>query len=314
MNQPHPGLDQAPRQQARLSPGIAPVAIAHPLRFTRKIEGRASLAGGHQVEGMVRQPVPRLDLAAALDRAEMAVDLREQIAAAIQASTRDVAGQIQAFNPVVRQSRIADEPFRLPELAEKARGLSGRGHVVVQAHDVGDPNRSQRRHPLARFEHLDDGAKVGPIVRLDLASAAGAVGIAGQDPVAADVVVVIVRTHRTDDGQLVGVSCGARQQLAEANAGNVGCDRPEGAADFRRRVRLRIERFVLRRSALQPQEDDVLGTAEGGALQVATERRRRRSRRGLGCTQQTGETQPKSAQAAHAQPFAAANAVAGAMV
>jgi len=59
-----------------------------------------------------------------------------------------------------------------------------------------------------------------------------------------------------------------------------------------------------RRTTLEPEEDDILGAAEGGALQPPAElwhRRGRRDRLSFG-VQQAGEREPQRAQPADAQP------------
>src|SRR5262249_59334105 len=83
------------------------------------------------------------------------------------------------------------------------------------------------------------------------------------EPVAGAVGVVVVGVDGADDGEGVGRGGGARQQLAEVDDGNGGADWLEGAADFGGGVGLGVEGFVLRRAAGQPEEDDVLGAAEG---------------------------------------------------
>ncbi len=55
------------------------------------------------------------------------------------------------------------------------------------------------------------------------------------------------------------------------DAGHVGGDRAEWAADLGGRLGLGVEGLVLRGSALQPEEDDIPGPAEGRPVQSARE-------------------------------------------
>src|SRR5207253_7558641 len=98
---------------------------------------------------------------------------------------------------------------------------------------------------LTRLEHLDDRAEVGPIVWLDLSSAAGTVRITGKDPVAADIVVLVVAGQRAHHSQFVRAARGARQQLAKTHPWNGRRDGPKRSADFAGRIRLGIEGLML---------------------------------------------------------------------
>ena len=142
-----------------------------------------------------------------------------------------------------------------------------------------------------------------------MTGAAGAVGVAGQQPVAAHVVVVVAGGEGADDGQFVRMASGARQEFAVANAGDIRRDRLERPADVYRRVRLRIECFVLGGPTLKPQKDYVLGLAEGCA-ELARQpgcfgRERFPSRR----APQGRQGQPQRAHSADAKPLATTNTV-----
>jgi hypothetical protein len=62
--------------------------------------------------------------------------------------------------------------------------------------------------------------------------------------------------HAVDNGQLVGDFRVQREVLAEADAGNVGADRPELAADFGRRFWFHVVHVQVARPAGQIDEDD----------------------------------------------------------
>jgi hypothetical protein len=70
-----------------------------------------------------------------------------------------------------------------------------------------------------------------------------------------------------DQGELVGLAREVRHHVREADARKRGLQRAERAADFFRRVRLRVETLELRDPAHQEQHDDRLrlrGTRRGG--------------------------------------------------
>ena len=173
VHQPHAGLDQPPGQQHALPPAVLAVALADFVRLVADLEGLARLARGQQAEGGLANVVEVAHGAAAFDFVQMPADLVEQRQPgfAVAAATCRWL-HAQALDLVVVGRRIADEPVGIPLCAQKAGGLPGGRHVVVEPHDVGNPHARQRRHPLARLEHLDDRAEVGPIAGLDLAGAA----------------------------------------------------------------------------------------------------------------------------------------------
>jgi hypothetical protein len=64
-----------------------------------------------------------------------------------------------------------------------------------------------------------------------------------------------VVVHGTDKREFVGVAGGAREDLGDLDAGNVGLDGPERAADFAGRGGLHVEGVQLRRTAHHHQHD-----------------------------------------------------------
>jgi hypothetical protein len=74
--------------------------------------------------------------------------------------------------------------------------------------------------------------------------------------IAAAMIRVLV-ADRADDGEFVEHLRELGDGLAEMNARDGGRDRLESAANFRRRVRFRIESFVMRRPAIEPDHDAI---------------------------------------------------------
>ena len=104
--------------------------------------------------------------------------------------------------------------------------------------------------------------------------------------------------ERPDDGHAVGLLRQLRQQSPELDAGQAGGERADHAAIIGGSVRLGIERFDVRRPALQPQPDD---------------RRFLRRKLSLGRVgagpQQSRQRKSRQTQAAHAEERASAESV-----
>jgi hypothetical protein len=133
-------------------------------------------------------------------------------------------------------------------------------------------------------------------------------------PVAADIVIVVARREGTYDSHLVSAARRPRQQLGELNTRHIRTDWLERSPNFEGRVRLGIEGLVLRRSALQPEKDDVSGTtkrrSEIAGQRVLCEHRR------SGCgtrSEQCGKRNPERAQPTDPEPFAAVQRITGAI-
>jgi hypothetical protein len=82
--------------------------------------------------------------------------------------------------------------------------------------------------------------------------------------------VAVVVVHGADEDHLVGMAGVQRQDVGDANAGDVGLDRAVGTAILGRGVGLGIIGFELAGPAVEPDEDDRLVTG-GGPLGAGLE-------------------------------------------
>ena len=124
---------------------------------------------------------------------------------------------------------------------------------------------------------------------------------AGHQVVVAAAVVGILVADRADDRELVKGLGQRRQRFAEVHARHARGDRLELAADFLGRVRLRIEGFVVRGTAVEPDQDAVDLVGAGFAARLR--------RLGAQC-KQVGEGEPAEGAEAGLEEVAAAEAVA----
>jgi hypothetical protein len=115
-------------------------------------------------------------------------------------------------------------------------------------------------------------------------------------------------THRADERGLVHLLRKLRHDFAEPDAGNVGFDGLELAADIRGCVGLGVPDVDVARAALEEDEDDVLGLAPAALLRGRLGRDRRAGLK----RKNVGEADPGHAEPANAEEFAAAETVAGA--
>src|SRR5262249_54432801 len=126
------------------------------------------------------------------------------------------------------------------------------------------------------------------------------VRVAGLDPVLRPFMGTVRVGEGPDDGHSIREPGQARKEATEAHAGMGGRHRIEGAAEFPRRVRLGVEGFELRGTAVEEEEND------GGST-------RRLRARGCGGTgpEQLGQGQaPGESEAADGEEIAATAAVA----
>ena len=156
---------------------------------------------------------------------------------------------------------------------------------------------------------VDDAAERGPVADVAWIELHRNVNpLHARHGVGGGVDVVGVR-HRADDRAAVEDAGQARQMLADMDAGDGRRRRAELAADLVRRFGLGIVKLVLGGGAIEVEQDDTLGLAEGGSA--------RRSRgavlsSGLGLeTEEIGQGEGEHAEAAGAEHLTAREAVAG---
>jgi hypothetical protein len=75
-------------------------------------------------------------------------------------------------------------------------------------------------------------------------------------------VLVLAADEAAHQGEFVGTPGQAGEQFAQLHARHVRRDRPEFAADLRRRIRLQVEEVEMGRAA--GQENDNNGLVDGG--------------------------------------------------
>src|SRR5882672_2677893 len=144
-------------------------------------------------------------------------------------------------------------------------GAQAAGRAVVAPGAVRRAGREADggRHRRIRraFDLREDGADIGPAAlgldALPMVAAREALG---------RVVVAVGADHGPDDRELVHDLRHAREELADLDAGDVGPDGPQLAADFGGRVRLQVPHVLVGRTARQEDHDDgfVRGTLRAG--------------------------------------------------
>ncbi len=195
-----------------------------------------------------------------------------------------------------RVCRTAEKAAVLPRPAE---------HAGVP--DMFRQREGCRKAIAAGPQLLHDSADAGPIVGragFRILRIHRQVRYAGQHPVAARRVSVVVGGDGPQDAELVEQPRGPWHQFADLNARHVAGDGPEITANLGRGVRLGVPGFVLGRTAEMKQDDAGLGLAEsalhrpgsGGSLRT--------------CPQQHRQGQTKRAQTADAQPLPPSPAIA----
>ena len=148
----------------------------------------------------------------------------------MQPVRRDIVRQRQGERPEIGQVRIAGEEEGIAGRSEEAAVLAR--HAVRRTGDA-QPVRQRhaRRHVRRRSaDGVQHGAGTGEVVGVRLAVGVRLIVRSGEGDVGTGDVVGEAMLHRTDDRQLVGQGRAARQQLAEADAGQGGRDGAEGTA------------------------------------------------------------------------------------
>ena len=245
------GLHQSARHEARLAERVAAVLVAQGVGLGVDVERLLGVRRGHQLErfaledadGTGRHGCSRAS-AALLE----AVHAGQQFLAVVEAGRVDDGRRRQVGHGEIGGVGVGVDDERGGGGAEIGR--AGAGVHLGQA-DVG-------RHGTARPEGAgDDGAVGRPlVVGVERRVEAGRREIAGQHVVVGGAVVGVVMAEGADEGDLVHLPGHARQMFADADAGDVGVDGVEIAAELDRGVRLEVPRVDGAEAAVQEEEDE----------------------------------------------------------
>ena len=210
--------------------------------FLIEIEGFEHLARREHPEGLLRKTVEAVHQAAAVHVATEVIEAREQALAVVEAVERD------AVEDHVVLARAGRAEGRVTHAEEAGLARVRPTHLAHLRREAEERRDGRVGRALQLREH---GAERGP--------AAGRL-VAREPPrLALEGVVVVNRAdHRADEDELVHDGSGAREQLADLDAGDVRRDGFQLAANLARRVHLQVEHILMRRAAGQEDVDDGL--------------------------------------------------------
>ncbi len=233
----HARLGQPPRLQEL---DALAVLLADPVRLPADVEGVAGLVARDHFEGLRREGVlPGEAAAGVVQVAPQRVERLQQLPAVRQALRRHVAGQAEVGG-------LGAGHVRLVGLAQEA-GLAD----VVGVAEV-DVGRDRRPHAGVAAQLADHRADRRAV-------AAQEAGVQLRRRVA-----LLLEAHVADDRQFVGDLRLQGHQLADVQAGDVGVDRLELAADFDGGVRLHVVEVDVAGAAVEVDHDDGLARRAGG--------------------------------------------------
>ena len=221
-------LGQSPREQTRLTPLVAAVAVAKLVRFLFDGERLADVRAGHQVEGEVPEPVDSFELTSRVQIAAKPVKILDERSTVAQEFSVASGGQLHLRRLVALRVRIAG--LKPAVVQTEVRRAS---HVRV----AGD--RHVRRHCLLAdpLQETGDRTEVRMIALRLRRRVLDQRRLAGQRDDAAVAVAADVVVERPDERELVGDHRLPGKQLADIHPGHVGRNRIEHAAIIQRRVR-----------------------------------------------------------------------------
>ena len=284
----HAGFHQPPREQTRLPAAIPAVAVADLLRLAVQVE---RLAHGRRVQ----QPERRRGTRGVRGRDGRAVEFPQQFAPPTRQVRRagEAAHEVRGVQWIGHDERVAGA-------AEEAGGVAGAGQFGQQDRAV-DVNRRVREavarpHPM---HHRAEGREVVP--RSGGVRRLARVELAGEREVARRPVVQVVVRHRPHDGEPIRQFRYFGQVFGEPHAGHGRGDGAERAADFGRRVRLRVPRFQLALPAGREHDQHGFGAGDGARRRprAAGEQRGRAEREPVPAGRQHSERRESSGEREH---------------
>ncbi len=253
-------FDQPPGQQNRLAELVATVAVTSLLRFTTDLERLHDPAGSQQLIGDLPLVPERIGLTGQRTGGPV-IEAIEQVASRSQPPRGHPFAHAQRLHTEIIRVGIALDLPRIVFGSQKAGVLAGPCQrafdvIVRQRHARGDP-------VVARPHEIERGGKIG-----EVATGFDAVQIrtaarqwcraAGQRHVGRQQVIVFAMGERPQDRPTIGLLRQAGQVFAESHTRDLRRDRRKLAADFRRRVRLGIDRIELAGTAAKHDQQDRL--------------------------------------------------------
>ena len=256
------GFDHAPRHDAGLAEGVAAVGIAEFFGFGGEIEGALCSGRGHEVEGALAEDAVVFGAGVGGDfgGALVAVDLAEEFAAGLETGGVDDKGRRHVGDGEVGGAGVGFDDEGDAGGAEVGGPAAG---VHVGKADVG-------RDAAARAEFVADVGTEGGVlvVGLEAAVEAGGGMMPGEHVMISAAVVGISMGEGANLGELLHDAGDAREVFADSNAGEVGGDGAEVAADVGGSVGLEVEGVDGAQAALEEDVDEgeVGGNGFGGGV------------------------------------------------
>ncbi len=214
------------------------------------------LGGRHQAIALLVVRVERHDRVARrrLGEPPEPVDLRPQTLAAVEPVVGHAAGRHNVADPEVLGVRVVRDDERRVLGPQEARSPRPRHvrHREIRRQAILRPPLGGDHRPDARVE-----ADKRPATDRDSRRRAG------HHIMITCAVVPLVVADRPDDRELVGDRRQLRQVFRERDAGDLGVDGVERPPDLARGVGLGIERLVMARPAVHPDQDAACRTRPG---------------------------------------------------
>ncbi len=279
----HTRLDQPASQQATLAQVVAAIALAQRQRLAGNVEGLLGLLVGHHLHRVFVEGVQPLDVARRVDVAADRVEVTQQLPPIVQTRSVHPARQLQiAYLEVVGVG-----------IGVRSEWIVRRSEVRRLAQTEGPRQVDVSRQPrlVGPLHPCRDRSARGIDVVVDLDGRL----IAGKHPLRSHAVAGVGVVGGAQDRQLVHHLGLVRQVLADLNAGDVGADRLELAANLRRGTGLQVVGVQMAGPAGLPDQDDGLaalggsGSLAGAGLQ-AKQARQRQTAEGQAAHLQQGAT------------------------
>ena len=251
-HQAHTGLDESAAQQRSLSGGGSPVGVAQLGWLGVAVEGLLGRRRGHQLEGLLVEVAHALADGRALDGLDRGVERGKQLRPRASLLQADARRQGEVLHRILLAIRIAAD-----------ERVIGRAQEAGVSADVAVRDDDEGRQTVGGPELVGDDGAVDRVLE-------GVVRpLPGEDVLLGLLVDRLLGIDRADHREAVQHAGAARQQLAEADSGELGGDRGEAAADLAGCVGLGVEGVVLAEPAgvEEDQAGRLLAPAPSGSFQ-----------------------------------------------